>query len=147
MSDFCGSETVTLDAKGRLILPLRMRKGLAPEANDTFRIVQAIDPCVNIYPLDEWAKFRATLDTLKQGDDEAREFVRALHFTMIESTMDGSYRVTLTEQLIELGGLTKDVLMIGMGKQIELWDPKRFAEREKAMTAGRYSELARKFLS
>ena len=77
MSDFSGSETVTLDAKGRLIVPMRMRKGLAPEANDTFKIVQSIDPCVNMYPLDEWARFRETLNALKRGDDEARGYRQA----------------------------------------------------------------------
>jgi len=147
MSDFSGSETVTLDAKGRLIVPMRMRKGLAPEANDTFKIVQSIDPCVNMYPLDEWARFRETLNALKRGDDEAREFVRDLHYTMAESSMDGSYRVTLTDQLIGLGGLTKEVLMIGAMDRIELWDPKRWAERQKAMSVERFRDLARKYLS
>ena len=59
MSRFLGSEICMLDAKGRINVPARMRKNLAPEANDTFVIVRSFDPCVNLYPADEWELFDA----------------------------------------------------------------------------------------
>ena len=48
MSRFLGSEICMLDAKGRINVPARMRKNLAPEANDQFVIVRSFDPCVNL---------------------------------------------------------------------------------------------------
>jgi MraZ protein len=149
MSNFFGSEQVTLDAKGRLIVPARMRKGLAPEANDTFVIVRGFDPCVNMYPLDEWNQFSAQLRELKKGDDEARAFVRTLFESAQECPLDGSSRVTLTDLLIEVGGFTrgKEVKALGAMDKIELWDPKRWEERQRGIDTQKVDALARKFLT
>lgn len=149
MSNFLGSELVTLDAKGRLIVPARMRKGLAPEANDTFVIVRGFDPCVNMYPLDEWNQFNTQLRELKKGDDEARAFVRALFESAQECPLDGSSRVTLTDLLIEVGGFArgKEVKVLGAMDKIELWDPKRWEERQRGLDTLKVDALARKFLT
>ena len=149
MSNFFGSEMVTLDAKGRLIVPARMRKGLAPEANDTFVIVRGFDPCVNMYPLDEWNRFNDQLRELKKGDDDARAFVRTLYESANECALDGSNRVTLTDLLIEIGGVTKgkEVKMLGAMDKIEIWHPKRWEEKHAGIDTQKVDALARKFLS
>jgi len=52
MSTFFGTEICLIDAKGRLNVPARMRRGLDPEANDSFVIVRGFEGCVNMYPRD-----------------------------------------------------------------------------------------------
>lgn len=149
MSNFFGSELVTLDAKGRLIVPARMRKGLAPEANDTFVIVRGFDPCVNMYPKDEWNRFEGELRALKRGDDEGRDFVRVLLESAVECSLDAANRVLLTEFQIQLAGLTltKEARVIGAMDKIEIWSPKRLEARHGAMDAQKFDALAKKFLT
>ncbi len=149
MSNFFGSELVTLDAKGRLIVPARMRKGLAPEANDTFVIVRGFDPCVNMYPKDEWNRFEGELRALKRGDDEGRDFVRMFLRSAIECSLDAANRVLLTPAQIEMAGLTptKEVEVIGVMDKIEIWSPKRLETRQGSMDAQKFDALAKKFLS
>ena len=147
MSNFLGSEICVLDAKGRLNVPSRMRRGLAPEANDTFVIVRGFDPCVNMYPLDEWARFSDELRALKRGNDEARAFISMLFDSAHETPVDSQGRISLTDRLIELAGLGKEAKLLGVMDHIEIWNPKRWEEQHRAIDTQKVDALARKFLS
>ena len=129
MSSFIGSENSVVDAKGRMNVPARLRKGLAPEAADSFTIVRGPDGCVNMYPLDEWRRFADELRALSFGDEQARAFFRLLSDTAHETTIDGQGRVTLTAKLLALAGVSGQAKLVGALDRIEVWDPKRFEER------------------
>jgi MraZ protein len=147
MSHFLGSEICILDAKGRLSIPARMRRNLAPEANDTFVIVRGFDPCVNMYPLDEWQRFEDQLRELKRGNSDAREFVRSLYETAHESTLDSQGRISLTDRLLEFAGVTKEAKVLGLMDRIEIWNPKRLDDRQRGVSTEKLDDLARKLLS
>ena len=128
MSSFIGSEISMVDAKGRINVPARLRKGLAPEAADSFTIVRGADGCVNLFPLDEWRRFSDRLRAMPLGDDQARAFFRQLSDSAHETTIDGQGRITLTAKLLELAGVTREAKLVGANDHIEMWDPKRFEE-------------------
>ena len=133
MSSFIGSETSVLDAKGRINVPSRLRKGLDPEAADTFTIIRGLDGAVHMYPLDEWRRFSAQLRRLSKGDDNARRVFRMLSESAHETTIDGQGRITLTPRLIELAGLDRTARLVGVFDHIEIWSPERFeAQLEQA---------------
>ncbi len=128
MSSFIGSEISTVDAKGRLVVPARLRRGLAPEAADTFTIVRGPEGCVNMYPLDEWRAYADRLRKLAVGDEKARAFFRLLSDSATETTIDGQGRVSLTSKLLALAGVTGQAKLVGAFDHIELWDPQRFEQ-------------------
>jgi MraZ protein len=129
MSSFIGSEISTVDVKGRMNVPARLRKGLAPDAADSFTIVRGPDGCVNMYPLDEWRRFADVLRNLSIGDDQARAFFRLLSDSAHETTIDGQGRVSLTPKLLALAGVNGQAKLVGAFDHIEVWDPKRFEDR------------------
>ena len=140
MSSFMGSEISAVDAKGRMNVPARMRKGLSPDAADTFTIVLGTDGCVNMYPLDSWRLFEARLRAMPFGDEEARDIRRMVNATAHESTLDGQGRVTLTATLLELGGIKGQARLVAAGEYIELWNPEQFAARMNKLK-GSYENL------
>jgi MraZ protein len=146
MSRIYGSETCVLDAKGRINVPARMRRNLAPEANDQFVMVRSFDPCVNLYPADEFPHFEAKLKELRSGDPDAREFVRAIYASLHESTLDGQGRVHVHDRLIKGAKLPKEVMLIGLGDHIEIWDPKLYEQRAAGISQEQMSRLAEKLL-
>ena len=146
MSRIYGSETCVLDAKGRLNVPARMRRNLAPEANDTFYMVRSFDPCVNLYPADEFPQFEAKLNTLRAGDPDAREFVRAIYASLHESTLDGQGRIHVSDKLLKGADLGKEVLLIGLGDRIEMWNPKKYEQRAGSITQDQMSRLAERLM-
>ena len=147
MSRFLGSEICMLDAKGRINVPARMRKNLAPEANDTFVIVRSPDPCVNLYPADEWERFDAKLTALSEGDPEVREFVRGIYATAHEATLDAQGRLNVPDHLLDWAGLKKESQLVGIKDHLELWHPEAYEKRASSLDQSRMQELARRLLS
>jgi len=129
MSSFIGSETSVIDVKGRITVPARLRKGLHPDAADTFTIIRGLDDSVHMYPLDEWRRFEGQLRKLSKGDDEARNVFMMISESAHETTIDGQGRVSLTPRLIELAGLERTARLVGALDHIHLWSPERFETR------------------
>ncbi|MFP4369781.1 MAG: division/cell wall cluster transcriptional repressor MraZ, partial [Candidatus Kapaibacterium sp.] len=68
MAFFKGQELFSIDNKGRVNIPAKMRKALSPDANDTFIITRGTDKCIYAYPMDEWKKYEEKLENLNQYD-------------------------------------------------------------------------------
>ncbi len=136
MSSFIGSETSVIDAKGRINVPARLRKGLDPEAADTFTIIRGLDGAVHMYPLDEWRSFSGQLRRLSKGDDEARAVFLTISESAHEATIDGQGRISLTPRLMELAGLERTARLVGAFDHIEIWSPERFDSQVKKAAPG-----------
>jgi MraZ protein len=139
MSSFLGSEVVAVDAKGRLVVPAKMRRGVAPEAADSFTLVRGPEGCVKMYPLDEWRTYLDHVRTYSSGDHESRLFMRQLFESAHETTVDGQGRISVSPRLLELAGVTAQAKLVGMGDHIELWSAERF-DKSLAPTEGKYDE-------
>jgi len=126
MAFFKGQETYSIDAKGRVNIPAKMRKSLSPEANDTFAITRGLDKCITAYPIDEWKKYEEKFSNLNQYDEKNRYFLRMLLMWSEETLLDGQQRITLPRKLLEFAGIEGKVMIVGMGDHIEFWDPSEF---------------------
>jgi MraZ protein len=130
MSFFKGREIYSVDAKGRVNLPAKMRKNLSPEANDTFVVTRGPDdePCIYAYPLDEWKKFEENLKQLNQYQEQDRFFVRTLLYWADEVTLDKQWRIMLPKGLVDFTRIDKTALILGAIDHIEIWDPEIFEQ-------------------
>lgn len=126
MAFFKGQEIYSIDAKGRVNIPSKMRKSLSPLAMDTFAITRGQDECIVAYPLDEWIKYEERFQDLNQFDSKKRFFLRSMLSWTEESVMDTQQRVTISKRLMDYAGLTHKVLIIGVGDHIEFWDPEKY---------------------
>ncbi len=140
MQKFRGDSSLSLDAKGRLVLPARYRERLSEICND--QIVITIDtdqPCLLMYPLNEWELIEAKIDALPSFNDMTRRIQHLLigHATEIE--IDANGRFMLSNTLREHAGLTKKVALIGMGKKFEIWDEAAWHQRKATLLADKTS--------
>ncbi|MEO5928421.1 MAG: division/cell wall cluster transcriptional repressor MraZ [Candidatus Kapaibacterium sp.] len=128
MSFFKGREIYSVDTKGRVNLPAKMRKNLAPEANDTFVITRGPDddPCIYAYPLDEWKKFEENLKQLNQFNEQERFFLRTLLYWADEIVLDKQFRISVPKSLLDFTKIGKEALILGAMDHIEIWDPQIF---------------------
>jgi MraZ protein len=146
MSRFFGSEICMLDAKGRINVPARMRRNLSPEANDTFVIVRSFDPCVNLYPADEFEHFDAKLTALSEGDPDVREFIRGIYATAHEATLDSQGRLNIPDHLLSWAGVSKESMLVGNKNRLELWHPKTYEKRSSSVDQDRLNGFAKRYL-
>ena len=120
---FIGEYTYSLDSKGRVNIPAKFRQSLSQDSQNTFVIARGLDPCIWVYPLEQWKEIETNLRNLSSVKNIHRTFVRDTARYASPSTYDRQGRVTLTPSLIEYASLEKDVLIIGMINKIEIWNP------------------------
>jgi MraZ protein len=126
VSSFKGSFNYTVDSKGRINIPAKMRKNLSPDANNSFVITRGLDNCIFVYPNDEWAKREAELGKLEQTNREARLYTRLLLEFASDVELDGQHRISLTKELMEYAKISGDVLILGVFDRIEVWNPDEY---------------------
>lgn len=130
MVKFRGVSNLSLDAKGRIVLPARYRERLVEISNS--QLIATIDPdhpCLLIYPLGEWELIEEKIEALPSFNPETRRIQRLLigHATEIE--VDGNGRMLLSNPLREYAQLGRKVVLIGQGKKFELWDEAIWTQR------------------
>jgi MraZ protein len=120
---FKGQFIYSVDAKGRISIPAKLRKHVSPESNDTFVMTQGTDKCIDVYPLDQWNLLEAKLFKLNLFDPEHARFSRMFLQNAFEDTLDSQSRILIPQNLLTHAGITKDVLILGVSTKIELWNP------------------------
>lgn len=127
MAGFHGKYDYSIDAKGRINIPAKFRKALAPEAAETFVICRAPDKCLRAYPLNVWSVHVAELGA-RPETIETINYTRKLYSTVSESTLDAQGRISLMPNQIAIAAITKDVSLVGHENYIEIWDTGRYNE-------------------
>ncbi len=132
MSSFKGSYEYSVDNKGRVNIPARLRKYVSTEANDTFVITRGYEQCLFVYPLDEWNKLEQSIRNLSPTNPKHRYFMRTLLEQATESQLDGQARISIPRDLLRLAGIENDVLILGVLERLELWSPEIYREYQKS---------------
>ena len=114
----------SIDAKGRVIVPAKFRE----ELGEAFVVTQGLDGCLFVFPNEEWKNFEEKLKTLPMANKDARKFVRFFLAGAALAEVDKQGRILLPAVLREFAGLEKDVVFVGVGSRVEIWDKKRWAE-------------------
>ena len=114
----------SIDTKGRLVLPAKIKDDLGKE----FIVTKGLDGCLFGYSLEEWNKFEEKLKTLPLTNKITRDFVRFFLSGAVEEETDKQGRFLLPANLREYASLTKDAVIIGVGTRIEIWDKKKWNE-------------------
>lgn len=123
---FQGTSLVTLDAKGRLSVPVRHREALAADAGDIVA-TRHPDGCLVLYPSALWSEKRAQL---MRQPHAARALVRFVLGSAVELKLDAAGRILIPIELRRLAGLERDAALVGVGTHLEVWNAATLAARE-----------------
>lgn len=127
---FRGAAKVTLDDKGRVVLPTRYRERFIERSQGQLVVtVDRTELCLVLYPLTDWEPVQAQLMALPSLNDEARQLQRLIVGHATDLALDGHGRILLTQELREFAGLQRQAMLLGQGNRCELWDETRWLER------------------
>jgi len=143
---FIGQHTYSIDSKGRISIPAKLRKQIPPEANDTIVMTRGLSKCIALYPLDEWKRIEGNLLKLNEFQPNEVRFIRMFTQYATEDIMDSQSRILIPPLLIEYAQIEKEVLIIGALKTIEVWNPKLYDEYQKQSELT-YEEIAAKVMA
>jgi len=129
----------TIDAKSRLIMPVKFRE----ELGDSFIITKGLDNCLFVYPMEEWKSLEKKMRALPFTRSDARAFSRFFFAGANECEVDKQGRVLIPANLRKYAQLEKDVVIIGVASRVEIWS-KEVWERYNERTGADYETIAEK---
>jgi len=123
---FYGTQTYAIDTKGRLAIPVAMRRlagGRKPVAS--FVLVHGFEGCLALYAPQDWSRVEERFRRIPMGDRKGRAFARAFLMDATQVTVDAQGRVTIPPALLRRADLGKDAVLHGLVDRIEIWNPER----------------------
>ena len=115
----------TLDAKGRLFIPARLRE----ELGETFYVTLSMEKCLTAYSSDRWDEF---MQKIQEMPKVKQIKMRPLFSHAAKCELDTQGRILIPQALRQFAGLTKNVAVVGNGSYTEFWDADAWAEVDNA---------------
>lgn len=126
---FRGATKITIDDKGRAVVPVRYRALLSATGEGRVVVTVDRDECLLIYPAPEWERIEAQLNSLPNMNAQVRRLQRLMIGHAEEMVLDSHGRIALTPELREFAGLGRAAWLVGQGKRLELWDEARWNQQ------------------
>lgn len=134
---FQGTSPLLLDGKGRIAVPARHRDALTAGDDRQLTFTKSHAGCLWVFRRQAWEAFREQLMLLPMKNDGWR---RLFLGSAVAVEIDNADRVLVPAELRGWAGLDKEVLLIGMGRRLELWNAQRQADDEVKVRAGEMPE-------
>ena len=134
-----GLTELSLDSKGRLVIPTRYRDALDRHCEGHLVVTIDIDPScfLLLYPLPDWEDIERKLVKLPSLNELTRQLQRQMLGYATECDMDGSGRILLPPPLRTFAGLEKSIVMAGQGNKFEIWDASKWNAQRDGWVAAR----------
>ncbi|MFN1834705.1 division/cell wall cluster transcriptional repressor MraZ [Balneola sp. MJW-20] len=147
MPSFKGQYEHSIDSKGRVAFPAKLRKALSPDAQERFTVVRGQEPCLYLYPEDEWRNVEGKLSRInsfsKKGRLAKRNFLRYAE----DVSLDKQNRIAIPADHSGYAGLDSKAVFLGMGEYIEVWDPEELQKADESLEEGAFEEIFEQVMS
>lgn len=129
MNTLTGTYECKVDAKGRLMLPVALKKQLAAVMGAGFVLKRAVfQPCLELYPMSEWESLMQNVNRLNRFKKKNNDFIRRFTAGVKSVDLDGSGRLLVPKDLIGFAGITKDIVVASAVNIIEIWDKDQYEQ-------------------
>jgi MraZ protein len=141
MTGFLGEYDVSMDAKGRFLLPAGFRKQLPEGSGERFVINRGFEGCLTMYTLDKWEREASRIRKFDDFNEVVRRFKRLFFNGASFVDVDSAGRILLPKTLAESVKITKDIVLSVQDDRVEIWDKDTYYKYMDAHI-GEYSDLA-----
>jgi MraZ protein len=128
---YAGISALNLDTKGRMTLPARYREMLLSQSSGQLALIESDDGCLLLMPHDRWLSKVGQLSP-DESADERRRFWLGLSDT---PEIDTAGRVLINPVLREGAGISREVMLLGVGEHFEIWDASRLVAHKEQVRA------------
>lgn len=150
MTGFYGKYHTTLDDKGRFALPAKLRAVTdakkKPILDGDLILTKGLEGCLSLYPSREWEEIQERLSSLNFTQKDFRFFSRRFYSAAGIVSPDKNGRVLIPSHLIDEAALKRELLVIGVNRWIEIWNPDRYTYYLEQY-AGSYEEVAERLFA
>ena len=146
MTFFTSEFECKLDAKGRLVLPSRIKAQLPEDGAHELVMRKGFEPCLILYPMVEFKKVFSKISGLNEFNEEYRKLQRNFLSGVVTVELDTNGRFLIPKNMLLYANLDKDVVLVGTGNKVEVWNPSTY-EKHQINDPGELSKLAGKYLN
>lgn len=142
MISFLGEFEATIDAKGRFLLPVGLKRQLPEGETTSFVINRGFEKCLTLYPIQSWKPLYDQISILNDFDPQVREFRRYFLNGATNIEVDVAGRILIPPNLKEYAGLGKDIVLASAVNKIEIWDKEKYQQFFESFSPEDFSKLA-----
>lgn len=127
MVSLVGTYECKMDAKGRLVMPVALKKQLSSVLQDGFVVKRSVfQSCLEVYPVCEWNLMMTKINKLNRFVKKNNDFIRRFTAGVKIVEMDGSGRFLIAKDLCRFAGLEKELVLSSAVNIIEIWDKEKY---------------------
>ena len=142
MNTLIGTFECKADAKGRMMLPVALKKQLASSMGQGFVLKCAVfQPCLELYPMEEWQALMQKINKLNRFKKKNNDFIRRFTAGVRTIELDASGRLLIPKDLVGFAGISKEIVVSSAVNIVEIWD-KDLYENAIDDAANDFAELA-----
>ncbi|MDA9812163.1 division/cell wall cluster transcriptional repressor MraZ, partial [Flavobacteriaceae bacterium] len=123
MQHLIGTYECKADTKGRIMMPIAIKKQLAGFVSEGFVLKRAVfNPCLELYPLKEWMGLMESVNGLNRFNKKNNDFIRRFTAGVKTVEMDVSGRLLIPKDLVTYAKISKEVVVSSTVNILEIWD-------------------------
>ena len=127
MNYLIGTYECKIDVKGRLLIPIALKKQIADSISQGFVLKRAVfQQCLELYPLQQWEDLISKVNKLnrfrKKNNDFIRRFTAGLKFIELDNTG----RLLIPKELTEFANIKREIVLSSSVNIIEIWDKSEY---------------------
>ena len=143
MEHLIGTYECKVDTKGRIMMPIALKKQLSKLINEGFVLKRAVfNHCIEMYPVNEWAKLMYKLDGLNRFNKKNNDFIRRFTAGVKSVEIDNSGRFLIPKDLIKYASIDKQIVVSSAVNILEIWNKSTYEKviNEAALNFGALAE-------
>ncbi len=141
-----GTYECKVDTKGRLMVPAPMKKQLLPVLEKGFVLKRSVfNPCLELYPMEQWNKEMEKIGELNQYVKENVDFIRMFTAGVKIVEVDTNGRLLIPKDLVRVAKIEKEVVLQSSIGKVEIWD-KELYEKSIDTPAEEFAALAERVM-
>lgn len=122
MDSFIGTYECKVDAKGRLMVPVALKKQMG-DLNSGFVLKRSVfQPCLELYSLEEWNKMMAKVNKLNRFVKKNNDFIRRFTAGVKVVEIDANGRLLIPKDLVVFAKIDKEIVLSSAVNIMEIWD-------------------------
>ena len=135
MQHFIGTYECKADAKGRIMIPVALKKQVSAVVSKGFVLKRAVfNSCLELYPMQEWEQLMTKINKLNRFNKKNIDFIRRFTAGVKMVEVDASGRLLITKDLLGHASIQKEVVVSSTVNILEIWDKDQYEAAIDAAT-------------
>ncbi len=127
MNYLIGTYECKIDVKGRLLIPIALKKQIADSVSQGFVLKRAVfQQCLELYPMQQWKDLISKVNKLNRFKKKNNDFIRRFTAGLKFIELDNTGRLLIPKELTEFANVRREIVLSSSVNIIEIWDKSKY---------------------